>query len=71
QPYDMPISWSDDRDDPSGDSQLFGLQVGDPERLTVRDNARVLRLHVNPGGRAIRGVEAEVNGDAWLFSADV
>ena len=71
QPYDMPISWSDDRDDPSGDSQLFGLQVGDPERLTVRDNARVLRLHVNPGGRAIRGVEAEVNGDSWLFSADV
>lgn len=71
QPYDMPISWSDDRDDPSGDSQLFGLQMGDPERLTVRDNARVLRLHVNPGGRAIRGVEAEVNGDSWLFSADV
>ena len=70
-PYDIPISWSEDRDDPSGDAQLFGLQVGDPDRLTVRDHARVLRLHVNPGGRVIRGVEAEVNGDVWLFSADV
>lgn len=71
KPYDMPISWSDERDDPSGDFQLFGLQLGDPERFTVRDNARVLRLHMNPGGRAIRSVEVEVNGDAWLFSADL
>lgn len=71
QPYDIPISWSEDADDPSGDAQLFGLQVGEPKRLSVRDNARVLRLHVNPSGRAIRAVEADVNGDAWLFSADV
>ena len=33
QPYDIPISWSDDADDPSGDAQLFG-QVGEPKRLT-------------------------------------
>ena len=71
QPYDIPISWSDDADDPSGDAQLFGLQVGEPKRLNVHDNARVLRLHVNPSGRAIRAVEADVNGDSWLFSADV
>ena len=70
-PYDLPISWSEDRDDPSGDAQLFGLQVGDSNHLTIRDNARVLRLHVNPSGNEVRGVEAEIQGDAWLFSADV
>ena len=71
QPYDIPMSWSDDRDDPTGDAQLFGLDLGDPERLTVRTNSTVLRLHVNPGGRDVRGVEAEVNGDNWLFRSDV
>ena len=71
QPYDIPISWSDDQEDPSGDAQLFGINLGDPERLTVRTNSRVLRLHVNPEGRKVRGVEAEVNGDIWLFKSDV
>ena len=26
-------------------------------------------LHVNPSGREVRGVEAEIDGQAWLFSA--
>ena len=71
QPYDIPMSWSDDQEDPSGDAQLFGINLGDPERLTVRTNSRVMRLHVNPEGRKVRGVEAEVNGDIWLFRSDV
>ena len=69
--FDIPISWSDDREDPSGDAQLFGLEAGDPERLTLRDNAKVLRLHVNPNGREVKAVEAELEGDTWLFRADV
>jgi len=71
QPYDIPLSWSDDPDDPTGDSQLFGLALGDDDHLTVRSEARVLRLHVNPSGRAVKGVEADVAGDLWLFSADL
>ena len=71
QPYDIPVSWSEDRDDPSGDSQLFGLEAGDPDRLTLRDNARVLRLHVNPSGSEVKAVEAELDGDTWLFRSDV
>ena len=70
-PYDLPISWSEDQDDPSGDAQLFGLEMCDPDRLRVRENARVLRLHVSSSGREIRGVEAEIDADVWLFSADV
>ena len=71
QPYDIPISWSEDKDDPSGDAQLFGLEAGDDDRLSLRENARVLRLHVNPSGREVKGVEAEVDGDTWLFRGDV
>ena len=70
-PYDIPISWSEDRDDPSGDAQLFGLDVGDSNRLSVCDNARVLRLHVNPSGREVKAVEADVDGETWLFRSDL
>ncbi len=71
KPYDLPLSWSDDQDDPTGDAQLYGLAWGDSQHLSVRHDARVLRLHVNPSGRAVKGVEAELAGEQWLFSADI
>ncbi|MFM8278372.1 MAG: GMC oxidoreductase, partial [Cyanobium sp.] len=56
--------------DPTGDAELFGV---DPARaastVVVRERARVRRLHVNPSGNAVRGVEAEIDGVTWLFSA--
>ena len=70
-PYDIPISWSEDVDDPSGDSQLFGLEVGDSERITIRTDAKVLRLHVSPGGESVRAVEAQLGRDVWLFKSDL
>ncbi len=70
-PYDLPLSWSESAADPSGDAELFGV---DPARqaatVTVRERTRVRRLHVNPSGHEVRGVEAEVDGNTWLFSAD-
>ena len=71
QPYDLPLSWSSSQEDPSGDSQLYGLDNADPEKLEVRSMARVMRLHVNPSGREVKAVEADVAGESWLFSADV
>jgi len=71
QPYDLPLSWSDDPEDPSGDAQLFGLNQADASKLVVRSLARVTQLHVNPDGRQVKGVEAEVAGEIWLFSADI
>ena len=70
-PYDLPLSWSESAADPSGDAELFGV---DPARqaatVTVRERTRVRRLHVNPSGHEVRGVEAEIDGNTWLFSAD-
>lgn len=71
QPYDLPLSWSDDADDPSGDAELYGLNQANVETLVVRTLARVTRLHTNPKGRQVKGVEADVAGELWLFSADV
>ncbi len=71
QPYDLPLSWSNNEDDPSGDSQLYGLENADPTKLDIRTKATVRRLHVNPRGDAIKGVETEVAGETWLFKADL
>jgi len=82
QPYDLPISWPDsineDSDNfencsffPRGDAQLFGLYSSDKNRLDVKTNANVLKLHVNPSGKAIKGVEVKLEEDIWLFSSDI
>ena len=67
-PYHLPQSWSESVADPSGDTELFGV---DPARastaVVVRTGAQVQRLHVNPTGTEVRGVEALVDGQSWLF----
>jgi choline dehydrogenase-like flavoprotein len=70
-PYDLPLSWADLPQPASGDAQTFGLE---PARrapsLTVRERCQVRRLHVNPAGTEVRGVEALIEGQVWLFAAD-
>jgi len=71
-PYDLPISWSDSQVDPSGDAELFGVELARQDsNICVRERARVRRLHVNPTGTEVRGVEAEIDGNQWLFTGDV
>ena len=71
-PYLLPQSWSESALDPTGDAELFGV---DPARaqasVQVRERARVRRLHVNPSGTEVRGVEADIDGQCWLFTAHV
>lgn len=70
-PYDLPLSWSEDPVDPSGDAELFGVTPAlAGEATSLRTNARVNRLHVNPSGTEVRGVEAEIDGQNWLFRGD-
>ena len=69
-PYDLPLSWSGAAVDPSGDAELFGITPARSAGVEVRERARVLQLHVNPSGREVRGVEAEIDKQRWLFSAD-
>ena len=69
-PYDLPLSWSDSAVDPSGDAELFGVEPARAAGMTVKEWARVMQLHVNPSGREVRGVEAEIEGQRWLFRGD-
>ena len=81
-PYDLPITFSDlspENNDPypscsffsRGDAQLFSLYLSNNERLELKTNAKVVRLHVNSNGKAVKGVEADIDGDQWLFSGDL
>ena len=71
KPYDLPLSWSESEEDPSGDAQLFGLDNAEQSKLDIRTMAKVLRLHVNPSGREVKRVETDVDGEIWLFSSDL
>ncbi|MEI6830827.1 MAG: GMC family oxidoreductase [Synechococcaceae cyanobacterium ELA445] len=67
-PYDLPLSWSESAVDPSGDAELFGvIHARASATVTVQENARVVQLHVNPTGQEVRGVEADIAGQRWLF----
>ncbi|MFM8604386.1 MAG: FAD-dependent oxidoreductase [Cyanobium sp.] len=73
QPYHLPLSWSESEEDPSGDAELFGVERavapasegGRP--ATLRSGAVVEALHVDPSGRRVKGVEARIGDDRWLF----
>ncbi|MBC1261477.1 GMC family oxidoreductase [Synechococcus sp. BSF8S] len=70
-PYDLPLSWSEAPEDPSGDAELFGVQPALTHSGTrLIGNARVTQLHVDPSGREVKGVEAEIDGQCWMFHGD-
>ena len=71
-PYVLPLTWSESAEDPTGDAELFGVDLAkQAENVCVRDRVKVRRLHVNPSGTEVRAVEAEIDGHAWLFSGDL
>ncbi|MCT0225292.1 GMC oxidoreductase [Synechococcus sp. CS-1328] len=67
-PYPLPLSWSTSALDPSGDAERFGIdRAATQAGFTLRYRAEVEALHVNPSGTEVRGVEALIDGQRWLF----
>ncbi len=68
-PYTLPLSWSENPVDPSGDAELFGIAraLAAPTPVVLRSGAVVEALHVDPAGQEVKGVEARIGSDRWLF----
>ncbi|MGB3640992.1 MAG: GMC family oxidoreductase [Rivularia sp. (in: cyanobacteria)] len=41
------------------------------ERVTLKTKAKVLCLHTNPSGKEVKGVEAKIGDQSYLFKADI
>lgn len=71
-PSPLPVSLTDQADDPTGDAEVFGIQPALKfENVTLKTGARVVCLHTNPSGRAVKAVEAEVGNQPFLFMGDI
>ncbi|MEB3211455.1 MAG: GMC family oxidoreductase, partial [Leptolyngbyaceae bacterium] len=54
------------------DAEVKGIQpIRHQANITLRTNAKVLKLHTSPSGREVTLVEAEVNGEIQKFRGDI
>lgn len=71
-PTSLPISLTQQNDDPTGDAEVFGINLAlKHNNVTLKTNATVVALHTNPKGTEIKGVQADVGEQPMLFSADI
>jgi choline dehydrogenase-like flavoprotein len=71
-PAPLPLSLTRQNDDPTGDAEVFGIDLAlKHDNVTLKTNAKVVSLHTNTSGTAIKGVQAEVGGQPVLFSGNI
>ncbi len=71
-PTSLPTSITRRDDDPSGDAEVFGIDLAlKHDNVTLKTAAIVTALHTNPTGTEIKGVQANVGAQTILFTADI
>ena len=71
-PTPLPVSLTRQDDDPTGDAEVFGIDLAvKSDQVTLKTGAKVVCLHTNPAGTEIKGVQAEIGDQAFLFKADI
>jgi choline dehydrogenase-like flavoprotein len=71
-PTSIPLSLTPPAEDPTGDAEIYGISPAlKYPNVTLKTGAKVVCLHTNPSGRAVKGVEAEIGGQSYLFLADI
>ncbi|MEM8778890.1 MAG: GMC family oxidoreductase [Cyanobacteria bacterium P01_G01_bin.49] len=71
-PATLPLSLTSQADDPTGDAEVFGITlVLEFPNVTLKTNAKVVCLHTNASGTTVKSVEAEIQGQSYLFSGDI
>ena len=71
-PTSLPLTLTLRDDDPTGDSQVFGI---DPavqyENVTLKTSAEVVALHTNLSGQTVKAVEAKIGTQSFLFTGEI
>ena len=71
-PAPLPLSLTRQDDDPTGDSEVFGInQALGHDNVTLKTKAKVVGLHTNPSGTEIKGVQANVGNQTVLFTGHI
>ncbi len=71
-PTPLPLSLTHEDDDPTGDSEVFGIVPAlKHDNVTLKTSAKVVCLITNSSGEAVRAVEAEIKGQSYLFFGDI
>jgi choline dehydrogenase-like flavoprotein len=71
-PAPLPLGLTRQTDDPTNDSEVSGIVPAlKHPNVNLKTGAKVVCLHTNPSGRAVKGVEAEIAGQSYLFLADL
>jgi len=71
-PTPIPLSLTRQEDDPTGDSEVFGIEPAlKLPNVTLKTSARVICLHTNPSGQEVKAVEARIGKESYLFLGDI
>ena len=71
-PTSLPMSLTKEDDDPSGDAEVFGIELAIAHKnVTLKTNAKVVGLHTNSTGTEIKGVQADIGDQTVMFTADI
>lgn len=71
-PFPLPLGLTPEDEDPTNDAEVNCIAPAmKQDNVTLKTQAQVVGLHTNPAGTAVKAVEAEVDGQSYLFSADI
>lgn len=67
-PSAIPLGLTRQAEDPTNDSEVSGIIPAlKYDNVILKTQAKVIGLHTNPSGRSVKGVEAEIGGQSYLF----
>ncbi len=71
-PFPLPLGLTRQNEDPTNDAEVSGIYPAlKHPNVTLKTGAKVVRLHINPSGRIVKGVQAEIGGQSYLFLGDI
>ncbi len=71
-PSPIPLGLTRQADDPTNDAEVSGVALAlQYPNVTLKTGAKVVCLHTNSSSKVVKAVEAQINGQSFLFLADI